>query len=238
MKSAKYICFFSFLFLVNDCMAQVCQGSLGDPVVNITFGQGPNPGSPLSAATTSYLYVTTSCPNDGMYTVVNSTSGCFGNSWHTVSQDHTGNPQGYFMLVNASYQPGDFYLDTIHGLCGNTTYEFAAWVINVLKPSACNGSGIRPNLTFSIETLNGTVLESLNSGDIPALDVPVWKQYALSFKTQPGQSDIVVRLRDNAPGGCGNDIAVDDITFRACGPQVSASVLGESSNEVNICVDN
>jgi gliding motility-associated-like protein len=142
------------------------------------------------------------------------------------------------MLINATYEPGDFYVDTIHGLCANTTYEFAAWIVNILKPDACEGNGIKPNLTFSIETLAGTVLQTQKTGDIPADYSPMWKQYALSFKTPQGVSDVIVRLRNNAPGGCGNDIALDDITFRACGPQVTASISGaNSSTSENICDD-
>src|SRR6187402_1966230 len=90
-----------------------CTGSFGDPVINITFGSGNNPGPALKASTTSYQFVTTSCPADGQYTVTNSTFSCFNSTWHTITQDHTGNPSGYFMLINASYQPSDFYLDTV-----------------------------------------------------------------------------------------------------------------------------
>ncbi|MEI9809144.1 MAG: hypothetical protein WDO16_15485 [Bacteroidota bacterium] len=54
--------------------AQLCQGSLGDPLVNITFGAGSNPGAPLAAATTSYQYISSDCPGDGFYTVRSNTS--------------------------------------------------------------------------------------------------------------------------------------------------------------------
>ena len=70
------------------------------------------------------------------------------------------------MLVNASFTPGDFYVDTVKGLCPSTTYEFAAWVMNVLRTSACQGNGIDPNLTFKIETTTGTVLASYNTGNL------------------------------------------------------------------------
>lgn len=239
MRLVKNIFLWILLLTVYDCSAQLCQGSLGDPVVNITFGRGANPGNPLAAATTTYTYVTTSCPNDGMYTVANSTSNCFGNTWHTLSQDHTGDASGYMMLVNATFAPGDFFVDTIHGLCANTTYEFAAWIVNILKPDACGGNGIKPNITFSIETLSGSILQTQQTGDITADFSPAWKQYALSFKTPQGVNDVIVRLRNNAPGGCGNDIALDDITFRACGAQVSASVSGANSpTYLNLCDDN
>src|SRR5688572_12086581 len=81
--------------------AQLCNGSLGDPIVQINFGQGSNPAQPLSAAATGYIYSTGDCPNDGFYTVRNSSNNCFGASWHSISRDHTGNSNGYFMLVNA-----------------------------------------------------------------------------------------------------------------------------------------
>src|SRR5437867_856104 len=101
------------LFFISYSNAQLCQGSLGDPIINITFGNGANPGAPLSAATTSYQYASNDCPNDGFYTVRNNTLNCFNSTWHTVNNDHTGDANGYFMLINASVQPGAFYLDTV-----------------------------------------------------------------------------------------------------------------------------
>jgi hypothetical protein len=77
--------------------------------VNVNFGSGSNPGSQLKAATTTYNFTSSTCPNDGSYTVVNSTAGCFNNSWYNVPEDHTPNDaSGYMMLINASYTPGDF----------------------------------------------------------------------------------------------------------------------------------
>ena len=138
--------------------AQLCQGSLGDPIVNITFGSGANPGAPLSAAATNYQFSPNDCPNDGQYTVRNRTDNCFGASWHTLNRDHTGDANGYFMLVNASFQPSDFYVDTVNLFCSNTTYEFAAWVLNVKRTTVCAGQPtILHNLSFSIEKTDGTV---------------------------------------------------------------------------------
>ena len=204
--------------------AQVCTGSLGDVVVNVDFGSGPNPGSPLSGAGTTYNFTSTSCPDDGSYTVVNSTSGCFGGTWHFVTEDHTPNDvDGYMMLVNASYTPGDFYVDTVRNLCANTTYEFAAWITNVLLPTACSPNPIFPKLVFNIETVTGTILGTYSTGDIGGSSSPTWTQYGLFFKTPANTNAVVIRLTNTAPGGCGNDLALDDITFRPCGPAVSLS---------------
>ena len=225
------------LFVVSfsiSAKSQLCTGSLGDPVININFGAGTNPGPALSAAATNYQFVSFDCPNDNYYTVRNATVNCFSSSWHSLLQDHTGDANGYFMLVNASIQPSDFYVDTVRGLCPGTTFEFAAWISNMITPSACGGNSIQPNITFSIETKAGVVLSSFNSGNIPPTAAISWQQYGLYFKTPPGVSDVVVRMKNNAPGGCGNDLALDDITFRPCGPLINSSINGLGLF-INVC---
>lgn len=215
--------------------AQLCTGSLGLPIVNNTFSAGTNPGASLSAATTTYQYVANDCPSDGFYTVRNNTNNCFSATWHSLITDHTGDANGYFMLVNASVQPGAFYVDTVRGLCSGTNFEFAAWVVNVLKLSSCGGNGNKPNLTFSIEKTDGTMIQTYSTGDINAQSVPQWQQYGFFFTTPIGVTDIVLRIVNNAPGGCGNDLALDDITFRPCGPMLSPAIVGFPTTVTSIC---
>lgn len=210
----------------GNVQAQLCNGSLGDPVVNITFSSAATIQAP------GYEYVnSTTCPGDGYYTVTSSSSGCFNNTWHTVS-DHTRGTS--FMLVNASFQPGDFFVQTVTDLCANTTYEFAAWIMNVLNRP---GGGIQPNITFKIETPGGMVLQQFETGDINSTALPEWKQYGFYFTTPATNAKIVLRMTNNAPGGIGNDIALDDITFRPCGPKITARVQG-AADTINICEGN
>jgi len=209
--------------------AQLCTGSLGDPVVFINFGSSGNSGPGYSAP--GYTYINSSCPDDGFYTITSATANCFGNAWHSVNSDHTGN--GNFMLVNASYTPADFFLYTVKGLCPNTTYEFSAWIMNVLL----SVSGIRPDLTFKIETTTGTVLYTYNTGSISVSAQPLWQQYGFYFTTTAGVSDVVLRITNNAPGGIGNDLAIDDIGFRPCGPVINAHINGLIGSTIEVCVD-
>lgn len=215
--------------------AQLCQGSLGDPLINLTFGQGSNPGAQLNATAIGYQYTPNDCPADGFYSIRNNSIACFGPSWHTLSGDHTQNGQGYFMLVNASIDPSEFYLDTVRGLCPNTTYEFSAWIVNMNLSNACNGSAILPNLTYRVETLTGTVLKSYQTGDISRTSTPTWKQFGSFFTTPAGTQDVVLRLINNASGGCGNDLALDDITFRPCGPLLNPKFLGQAGTTISYC---
>jgi gliding motility-associated-like protein len=230
----SFIAFFICCFSISN--AQLCTGSLGDPIVNITFGSGgSSSGTALNAATTTYNFFPNDCPGDGSYTVRTSTANCFGNTWHTVSSDHTGDPNGYFMLINASNLPSDFYVDTVKNLCSSSTYQFAAWIMNVQKSTACGGVTIKPNVTFSIERIDGTVIQSYNTNDIATTANPTWVQYGFFFTTPVGVSDVVLRMRNIAPGGCGNDLALDDITFRRCGPLVSSTIVGAGTNSANVC---
>src|ERR1700722_18540022 len=156
-----------------------CTGGLGDPIVNITFGQGtaPGVGPALAAGVTHLTYPPADCSEDGYYTIITESLNCFQNTWWDVLHDHTENPNGYFMLINASFQPNDFYVQRVDGLCGGTSYQFAAWLLNLVSYPG----KILPNITFNIENTNGTVLQSFSTGDIAETVGPLWKQYGFYF---------------------------------------------------------
>ena len=215
--------------------AQICNGSLGDPVVKLTFDKGTTIGNSSYVPPSAYTFTNSSCPNDGFYTITNYSTGCFNNSWLTVSADHTTGTGGYFMLVNASYDPGDFFVSTVSDLCPNTTYEFSAWVLNIMQPTF---PSIRPNLTFRIEKPDGTVLASFDSGDVPVQGTPTWMQYGFLFTTPVDNAQIVLRLRNNAPGGQGNDLALDDIAFRPCGAKIAADIQNSATDTIDVCEGN
>lgn len=215
-------------FICASASSQSCNASLGDPIVNFTFGAGPDFGPPLGSSMNSMQYIANSCPNDGFYSITSYSTNCYNNSWYTIT-DHTGDANGRYMLVNASYQPSDFYVQQVDGLCSGTTYQFSAWVMNVYR----NTSGIRPNITFQIERPDGTVLQSYNTGDMPG-GTPVWNQYGLFFTTPAGVNSVIVRMRNNAPGGIGNDLALDDIAFRPAGPSTKISINGQGDS-TNVC---
>lgn len=219
----------SILFFVSKLQAQLCTGSLRDPVVKIDFGSGTaTHGSALVTGITSYNWTTADFPGDGSYTVESRTNSA--NVWWTTT-DHTGG--GYMMVVNASLSTTDyFYKNTVTGLCPETTYEFAAWIMNLLRSNDTSS----PNITFTIESTTGTILGTYNTGDIALNSSAVWKQYGLFFTTPTGVSTVVIRMRNNKAGAApGNDIALDDITFRACGPTVTSTIQNDTNTNLEIC---
>lgn len=219
--------FFS-IFTLN-INAQSCNSSIGDPVLNETFGSGISVyGPPLAFGITNLIYQTKDCPLDGYYSIRSFTSRCY--DW-TTTRDHTGNQNGYFMLINASYDPSDFYVKTVSGLCGGNNYKFSAWIINM----ATKPEKIMPNVTFTIEQTDGKILSTYNTGDIPNLKIQDWKNYSFYFKTPIGITDVVLRMRNNAPGGNGNDLGLDDIVFQTVGPNITPSIGGVVGKTISLC---
>ncbi|WP_159441144.1 gliding motility-associated C-terminal domain-containing protein [Pedobacter caeni] len=157
-------------------------------------------------------------PADGYYTIKKKIDR--GDPWHFISNHTPDDPDGYLMMVNASYSPGIFYETIVTTeLCANTTYEFAAWVANLMK-----SGGIKPNITFQITTINDQILSTYNTGDIPNSVESTWKQYGFLFTTIGNVTQVKIKIVNNALGGSGNDLVLDDITFRPCGPKISTSI--------------
>ncbi|MEO6130220.1 MAG: hypothetical protein ABIQ02_00125, partial [Saprospiraceae bacterium] len=196
----------------------LCTGNLGENIfASGDFGSGsanliPNdPG--LSPGFTYTLQVP---PDDGQYTITNdmATWSFVFPGWIKIG-DNSSDPNGYMMVVNASYAPGIFYEQTIDAICEKTLYQFSADVINLIAKAATGR--ILPNISFLIDDV---VIYS--SGEI-AQDEK-WHSYGFSFTTGPAQNSVKLTLRNNAPGGFGNDLALDNIGFRACGPSSSISI--------------
>ncbi len=198
-------------------IANLCDGSVGENMFEDgDFGSGnttnlvndPNNYAP------GYTYQPAPPPNDGFYTITNNTTdwGWFAQTGWIDIGDNSNDPNGYMMVVNASFDPGIFYQKTINDLCENSTYQFSADVINLLFST----TDIQPNVDFLI---NNQVL--YNTGNIFADQE--WHTFGFTFSTQPGETSLVLSLRNNAPGGQGNDLALDNISFQACGPQVNIS---------------
>ena len=231
-------CLILVISVTASLQGQLCPGSLGDPAAFITFGLGSNAGPALPGTVTNYPHVTKLCPDEGEYTLVNSSFDCFSGDWHVIPADHTPNEsRGYFMLVNSASSPGDVYTNTVTGLCANTSYEFAVWVMNISKPTACTGSALEPSITLRVESPSGALLGSFNAGVLPSMQNPIWRQIGVAFSPPPGMTSVVIKIINTAAGGCGNDIAIDDITVSACGPKTTARINSTNSDYIAVCVD-
>jgi hypothetical protein len=182
----------------------------------------------------------------------------FGGFWDIIG-DHTGasdplagNPAtdvnngqsgGYMVVINASYRTDTAFLDTVRNLCPNTSYEYSAWFRNMCRRCGTDStgtgfssagyvptgpgdtSGVHPNLTFNI---NG--YDYYTTGDMGYTGQ--WVKKGFTYRTGPAETQMVISIRNNAPGGGGNDWAIDDIGVATCSPTLN---LNPSTPIVNVC---
>ena len=206
---------------IISSQVHLCTGNLGD---NIFTSGDFGTGSPVVVAgnpglAPGFSYTTNVPPDDGEYTLTNNMAKwSFAFPTWLLIGDNSPDPQGYMMVVNASYQPGIFYEQLIDNVCENTLYEFSADVINIISKETTGH--ILPNVSFLIDDV-----EIYTTGQI-AQDEK-WHTYGFTFISGSGQNGIKLSLRNNAPGGIGNDLALDNIRFRPCGPASSVSIEPE-----------
>ncbi len=153
--------------------------------------------------------------------------------------DTVANPNaGYMLIINAAYRIDSAFQQTISGLCPNTYYEISCWMRNICSKCGCdsNGkgatnssgppyyiptgtgdsSGVAPNLTFEIDGI-----DYYTSGNL--LYTGQWVKKGFTFLTGAVQTSFTLKFFNNAPGGGGNDWALDDISVSTCSPNMNYS---------------
>ena len=239
----KSVSFYWFCYLLLQVLvlntvsqAQCLEGS----IICETFGAGSRGALPQGQ--TNFSYRTLPCPGDGEYNLTDTVPGCGGNGWHQLRQDHTPNDvRGNMFVVNASYQPGEFYSQKATGLCPGITYEFSLWVLNLnreLQGGECDGYMLRnPIITMRVEQADGTFITEVVQPAVPRTTSPVWVPLSMQFVIQTNTNDVVVKLINKGLGGCGNDLVIDDIAFRPIHPALTIQFVESAESAVTVCAD-
>jgi len=224
---------FGFIFIIISfafsSKAQPDNCTFLPPQFTIHFGTGYITDV-NSSALFNYRRVPGSCPRDGYYSFASYTSACFSDDWHTLSEDHTaGDAGGNMLLVNAAPDAGVFLKTPIYELKSNTMYEVAVWLMNLCKPTRKCPFPLLPRLNIRLETPEGKIVANIVTGDVPRFEEPRWIRHFANFTTPASTSTLMLVMTDNAPGGCGNDFALDDITFRECVKQIKQVTAPKTS---------
>jgi hypothetical protein len=182
-----------------------------------TFGAGVGRGPIPTSAWSNYDYDEGDADTnngaivmDDQYTVLDKSSIPSAGDWWIVDDDHTGDPNGRMLMVNADYFAGEFYRQSITGLEIGKKYSFAAYIANAEGDTEVR---IPVNVKFALES-GGAEIASVNTGDIlqdPGRDELAWAKYELVFTATSTDVDIV--LVNNIGGGIGNDLVIDDISI-------------------------
>ncbi len=249
---------------VTDCSMAECRGSF-TPATNFkedfgTFTAG-GPRRAVTGATVEYQwnsnpYVAGNTSNgwplsDDWYTIYYNAIRGGRPEWDNVD-DHTNNGYGGMMIANSSNNPKTFYKREVNDLCPGAKYNFSAWFINLnshqVLTNTCAGYGSRyqyAGVTFIVKNkANGATIGQFYTGDV-SMDLrrndpgnqrlTGWQQYGGTVTLPPGVTDVTVEIKNNNPGGCGNDIAVDDIEFKFCAPYIYAYIDGTADDQQEVC---
>ena len=154
-----------------------------------------------------------------------------------------GTAGGYMLAINASYRTDIAFDFNVSGVCPDTYYEISAWFKNICYKCGCDSlgrftgsagylptgagdsSGVKPNIAFAINgvdyyTTGNLRYRGLGGTQTGSDTLNEWVQRAFVYKTGPSETSFVMTLRNNAPGGGGNDWAIDDIAFKTCTPEL------------------
>ncbi len=159
---------------------------------------------------------------EGVYRIINSTHQK--SEWHNAS-DHTGNADGKMLVANG--QAEVFYNHVLTNTSGfeNGFYSLSAFAMNVDTPGTCSQPKLT-TLTYNVEYLNASSVWVPLVGS-PYVAAPLQQEFPAKWVSQGALinlpvvnnftiTSIRVRISDGTVGGCGNDFALDDISFAQC----------------------
>lgn len=178
------------------------------------------------APTTNYTGTTTAPVGIEKYMITNNANNGDAAKWISLT-DHTGNANGRMLLVNADAQPNVIYHDEVASACGNQQYSFffyGAFIGNSSYQTICNGFGgfKYPKIKLQVrDVVTGSIIAQATTTDIISTS---WQQYGMKFMMPPGFGAVYLELINDGEGGCGNDIAIDDIQFGLCSPAPVVSI--------------
>lgn len=166
------------------------------------------------------------------------------NACDTTQAMSATNPCGYMLVINSAYRTDTAFTYAITNLCPNTYYELSAWFKNICYKCGCDStgtasggagyiptatgdsSGVRPNIAFDVNgvdyyTTGDLLYQGLSGGPTGSDAANKWVKRGFTYLTGPAQTSFTLTLRNNAPGGGGNDWALDDIAVATCSPNMS-----------------
>ncbi len=196
---------------------------------NQNFGSGTGLSAVFPAgitASTQYIGATVAPVPVRKFTLSNNAQNGDLNNWISLT-DHTGGANGRMMLVNADAPSSIMYADTMPVSCPGQQYSvslYAAFIGNTNYENICNGLGgfKYPKLLIRIRDLTtGLVITQITTNDIILTS---WQQLGMKWVMPSGYSNVILEIVNAGPGGCGNDVALDDIMYGMCDPLPTVSV--------------
>ena len=200
---------------------------LGTVLYTENFGSGTGLSTALTAPGTSGYSGTVTAPVAvNKYSVTNNAQNGDLTNWISLT-DHTGGVNGRMMVINADALAGIIYKGTLPIVCSGQQYSLSFWsafIGNSTYQTLCNGFGgfKYPKLLMRVrDATTGLIITETTTADITNT---AWAQYGMKWVMPTGYTNVIFELINAGAGGCGNDLALDDIAFGLCNPTPTADV--------------
>jgi len=199
---------------------------------NQNFGNGIGlvnnipPSAAVPSASNTYIGTATAPLPINRFTVTNNASLGDASNWVSLA-DHTGGANGRMLVLNADASANIMYRDTLPVSCPGQQYSvsfWAAFIGNGAYQTVCDGLGgfKYPRILCRIRDLTtGLVITQYTSDTIK---LTTWLQHGMRWVMPAGYTQVILELVNAAPGGCGNDLALDDIQYGICDPVPTVSI--------------
>ncbi|HQY11589.1 MAG TPA: T9SS type A sorting domain-containing protein [Ferruginibacter sp.] len=199
---------------------------LSQTLYNQDFGNGAGlngsipPSVAVPSASSGYTGTAVAPVAINRFTVTNNASLGNGTNWVSIT-DHTGGVNGRMLAINADASSTVMYRDTMPVSCPGQQYSVSFWAAflgNTNYQTVCDGLGgfKYPQILVRIRDLvTGLVITQYTSDTIK---LNTWLQHGMKWVMPPGYSSVILELLNAGPGGCGNDVALDDIVYGLCTP--------------------
>ena len=179
------------------------------------------------SATTGLNFDTNNNLADNEYGIDDSEDDPYG-QW-SAGGDNSADPNGRFMAINAGTTADDLYTRTISVVAGRTV-QVQLDIRNLLRVGSASIHD--PNVSFEVRNLSGTVLGSVNTGDVPRDET--WHTYSLSVNVGY-ESSLEIALVNNKFETNGNDLGMDNIIVSQCQADTDNDGI---ANELDLDSDN
>lgn len=209
---------------------------LSQTLYNQDFGSGAGlystipPSVAVPSASSGYVGTTVAPVALNRFTVASNAS--LGNATNWVSlADHTGGANGRMLAINADASATIMYKDTMPVSCPGQQYSVSFWAAflgNTNYQTTCDGLGgfKYPQILVRIRDLTtGLVITQYTTDTIKLTS---WQQHGMKWVMPAGYTNVILELLNAGPGGCGNDVALDDIVYGLCDPSPTVSLSNPS----------
>jgi|GEM_PF-1839185 len=161
----------------------------------------------------------------GSYSIATNSSG-YKNSYFYTGYDHTTNTgKGYMLLVDAHSSTTLYFDRVVENLCAGTKFQFSVWIKDINRENNLP----KPKITLDIfdndayEQSGGAVspIATHTTDDSDILKKNTWYELKMDFDMPANVSTVRLQIRNAVEEYRGNDLAMDDITFRPMGPPIT-----------------